>query len=574
MSALAFASLIRASAAVVASAAAATSDAAVSASAATASAIAQPLGLPDFEPAVIFFIVAAAAVHICQRLVEQAAVVIGEEARRTSFARTALCVGSIVWALDAAGLFMYRDLVIDDARLAPSILALVVMVVSARWTIPALTNTRSHMRVVLAAIGLALGMLAGNALLLSAFGGITLVMSWQAGAGAIVLSTMLATGLALRHRSARLRKDPSAYMPFSWNEKVLGGLTVVPLHVCLANMFALAPAAPAHAGGFKLLLALVLFGIVGTAYQVRSLRVDARHERSLNLALMLQNSANARLGEDGGQRLALVAERLPELLSPTRMKLHFQPIMPADDIGGPVRLEALLRIHDPDLQHVDPELFFLACERLGYTSRADRLVIRQALEISAPWRDADFECDGISVNITPNTPFDDDFVAWLKQQLDETQCPPGWLKLELTEHAMIRSADRLAHVFRELAELGVGVMMDDFGAGYSSLAMLGDLPIEGIKCDRRFVSALEHDRRRQALLRHICAMARELNLKVTIEGIEAESDLKIVRRLGTHDVQGYFLARPMPADDVAPWLYARHVERYVHAPARAASRVS
>lgn len=534
----------------------------------------QPLGLPDFEPALLFFIFAAAAVHVCQRLVEQAAVVIGAEARRASFARTALCVGSIVWALDTAGLFMYPSVVVGDAQLAPSILALIVMVVSGRWTIPALTNTRSHARVVLAAVGLAGGMLAGNALMLSAFGGITLIMSWQAGIGALVLASVLATALALRHRSARLRKDPTAYIPFSWQEKVLGGLTVVPLHVCLANMFALAPAAPAHGGGLKLMLALVLFGIVGTAYQVRSLRSDARIERSMNLALMLQNSAHSRLGDDGGQRLALIAERLPTLLTPERMALHFQPIMPADDIGGAVRLEALLRVHDPDLQYVDPELFFLACERLGRTSVADRLVIRRALDISAGWRHAASDCQGISVNITPNTPFDDDFVEWLRTQIRETQCPPGWLKLELTEHAMIKNAARLSSVMRELATLGVGVVMDDFGAGYSSLATLGDLPIEGIKCDRSFVSELEHDRRRQALLRHICAMARELNLKVTIEGIEAESDLKIVRRLGAHDVQGYYLARPMPSQNVEGWLAAREAERYVQAPGRVPLRAN
>lgn len=534
----------------------------------TVTSIGQPLGLPDLEPALLFFVFAAAAVHVCQRLVEQAAVVIGADARRASFARTALCVGSIVWALDAAGLFMYPDVVIGDAKLAPAILALIVMVVTGRWTIPPLTNTRSNLRVVVAAIGLALGMLAGNALMLSAFGGITLIMSWQAGAGALVLATVMAAGLALRHRSARLRTDPKAYLPFSWQEKVLGGLTVVPLHVCLANMFALEPATPAHGGGLKLMLALVLFGIVGTAYQVRSLRTDARQERSMNLALMLQNSAHARLREDGGQRLALIAERLPALLAPSRMALHFQPIVAADDVGGPARLEALLRVHDPDLGYVDPELFFLACERLGYTSMADRLVIRYALDLSESWRQPEFECEGISVNITPNTPFDDDFVEWLHRQLAETRCPPGWLKLELTEHAMINNAERLANVIRELAALGVGVVMDDFGAGYSSLAMLGDLPIEGIKCDRSFVSALEHDRRRQALLRHICAMARELSLKVTIEGIEAESALKIVRRLGAQDVQGYHIARPMPAGDVAQWLLARQSERYVQAPAR------
>jgi len=122
---------------------------------------------------------------------------------------------------------------------------------------------------------------------------------------------------------------------------------------------------------------------------------------------------------------------------------------------------------------------------------------------------------------------------------------------------MIAASEDLVGVLRGLLDIGVGVVMDDFGAGFSSLGILVDLPLEGIKFDRALITNLVVDPDRQTLLRHLCAMARDLGVSVTVEGIEREEDLVMVRMHGANRVQGYLLARPMPEDAVGAWLSVR-----------------
>lgn len=101
--------------------------------------------------------------------------------------------------------------------------------------------------------------------------------------------------------------------------------------------------------------------------------------------------------------------------------------------------------------------------------------------------------------------------------------------------------------------MGVAVLMDDFGAGFSSLGILAELPIAGIKCDRLFVRELPQDRRRQILLRHISALASEFGLSVVVEGVETIEELRTLTALGLHSIQGYLFSRPLPASDVPVW---------------------
>ena len=109
-------------------------------------------------------------------------------------------------------------------------------------------------------------------------------------------------------------------------------------------------------------------------------------------------------------------------------------------------------------------------------------------------------------------------------------------------------------MLRTLKDMGVGTVMDDFGAGFSSLGSLVDLPIQGIKCDKALVRALSGDPARQTLLQHLCALAHELGLSITVEGVETQADLGIVRAKGAAKVQGYVFARPMPHEEVLYWL--------------------
>jgi len=183
---------------------------------------------------------------------------------------------------------------------------------------------------------------------------------------------------------------------------------------------------------------------------------------------------------------------------------------------------------------------------------ADRVILEQALACSRPWIGPG--CRGISVNVGPSTLLDPGFMSWLSGLLEEGDWPWGWLQLELTEHTLITSSASLAEVLERLRRLGIKVVLDDFGTGFSSLTVLLDLPIHGIKCDQAFVRDLASDAKRKTLLRHLFAMGEELDLSVAVEGIETESELAIVREMGVHLVQGNLFSRPMDPQQVTRWL--------------------
>nr|WP_320133413.1 EAL domain-containing protein [uncultured Holophaga sp.] len=510
----------------------------------------------DLLPAWLLFLAfSILVVHICQLLVEQAAGSIDAFERRSQFTRASLCIGALVWCLDALGLFLYQNMTQGGARLAPAIFSLMVMILSARAAIPSLVVTRHRPRILGAGGLLALGMLLGHYLQVSALGRPTGEIRWQAVLLAFLIATGMAGGLALRHRSARLRAFKGGFRPLSWWDKVLGGLVILPLHACLTASVPLAfPATRgASAEALPVLLALVLFGVMLAASRVADLTAEGQRRRMLDRALSLVRSVNGLPLEQSATSLPLIAERIPVLLGVPGLRMHFQPIVPVHLGGGGIRFEALLRVEDPDLGKVNPELVFLACERKGCTEWADRQVLIFALEASRPWA-LEPACAGISVNLAPLTLLAEDFPSWVQARMDRLGLPVGWLHLEITEHAMIAASEGLVDAILRLREIGVGVVMDDFGAGFSSLGVLVELPLTGVKLDRALIAHLAVNRDRQALVRHLCCMLRDLRLKVTVEGVESETDLCFLQCHGADSLQGYHLAKPMPPDLVPTWL--------------------
>jgi EAL domain-containing protein (putative c-di-GMP-specific phosphodiesterase class I)/NO-binding membrane sensor protein with MHYT domain len=510
--------------------------------------------IPALQPSILLFLVfSTLVVHVCQRLVEQMVLVIDPTERRIDYIRTSVCIGCLVWALDAAGMFLYPAYAAQSADMLRVVAALGIMVSGACLTIPALSSTRDSWRITAAALGLAIGMIAAHMVLMSALKQNLVAIRWTAFAASILVASGLACVLALRHRKAQLSSIGTRFHALSWTDKVIAGVTILPLHFFLVNTIPGIPT-PSHTpmGGLPMLLALVLFGIALSADQMFLLLQGKRRQFLVNRALAMVRHVNPHIDKNQEHRLALVAERLPYLLSTEFMKIYFQPICPIASPEEGVRFEALLRVTSPDLGTIHPELFFLACERVSMTIQADREVLAAALECSRPWIRPDIRCSGISVNVAPGTLLDHGFVSWLESQLENW--PWEWLQLEITEHAFISSSDQLIQILDQLREIGVPVVLDDFGSGFSSLTVLADLPIHGIKCDRAFVKDILLDSTRQTLLRHICGLGRGLDLSVTVEGVETRSELAIVKNCGVGCIQGYVFSRPMPTNNVGPWM--------------------
>jgi EAL domain-containing protein (putative c-di-GMP-specific phosphodiesterase class I) len=509
-----------------------------------------------FNLSILLFIAFAyLVVHVGQRMVERTALMIEYSERKSNVVRTSLCMGSLVWALDVSGLFLYRDISVLDAQLVPAVLAFVIMAGSARLTVPAMTTTLKPWRLIASALGLAVGMIFAHMALMTSIGRWTGAIRLSAISLSMLIACFVSAGLSVRQRFAYLQSARSRPRALYWYEELIAGIAILFLHLCLVNAFVIVPDdKPGLNRGFLVLLILVLFGMMLAIDQMMALKAEEKRQYAFNNALMLARSVHHEVTDNTRHQIALIVERLSTLLSPESLQLHFQPICPIRSTHMGIRCEALLRARDQDIGSINPELFFLACERAGKTSWADRTVIVHALNTSLPWVHSEIGCCGISVNVAPATLLESEFVPWLNALLKDKGIPEGWLQLEITEHALMSQSERLAEILRQLHSHGISVVMDDFGSGFSSLTALADLPICGIKCDRAFLHGITQDPSRQSLLRLICEMGKDLGLMVTIEGVETQAELEIAHKKGADAVQGYFFAKAMPPDLIPDWI--------------------
>jgi diguanylate cyclase (GGDEF)-like protein len=249
------------------------------------------------------------------------------------------------------------------------------------------------------------------------------------------------------------------------------------------------------------------------------------------------------------RRLKLEAE-LRDALARRQFFLHFQPIVTPQN-GRVCGFEALLRWRHPEHGLVPPGDFIPVVEEIGLIGPIGAWVLGEACRQLRTWQREYGAELSMSVNVSAVQFSEGDLVDVVTRALDETGIAPGTLKLELTESAVMADAERALEVFARLKALGVRVSLDDFGTGYSSLSYLRRLPIDTLKIDRSFVSKLDcHDDKRQ-IVEVVLMLARALGLDVVAEGVETESELNLVRELGSDFVQGYYYPRPLAPADAA-----------------------
>ncbi len=235
-------------------------------------------------------------------------------------------------------------------------------------------------------------------------------------------------------------------------------------------------------------------------------------------------------------------------------ELHFQPIV--DLFDGRIKgVEALVRWQHPDQGLVPPSEFIGLAEHIGLIPRIGEWVIEAACRQLLAWDEAGVEVRTVAVNISPCQFERTDLVAVVARVLSRTGLSPGRLELEITE-GLSRDPGSYARVCERLRALGVRVAIDDFGMGYSSLAVIKDVPVDALKVDRAFVKDLGRDPNVAVLLGTILGMARGLGFEVVAEGAETLEQVQILRGLGCPLVQGWFFSPPQPASDI-PALAAR-----------------
>ena len=229
-------------------------------------------------------------------------------------------------------------------------------------------------------------------------------------------------------------------------------------------------------------------------------------------------------------------------------ELHYQPIVDFG-LGKITGFETLIRWNRPNHGLVSPVVFIPVAERTALINPIGKWVITAACRQHAEWqRSLSQQLDCVLyVNVSPRQIQQPDLADQVAHALSEAGMDPKLLKIEITESAVLEDLDNAVLTLEKLHDLGVRIAIDDFGTGYSSLSTLVRVPIDTIKIDRSFTSTIETDPTAHRIVRAIINMADSLGKDIVAEGIETESQAKIIRDMGAQFGQGYLYSKPVPA---------------------------
>jgi diguanylate cyclase (GGDEF)-like protein len=280
-----------------------------------------------------------------------------------------------------------------------------------------------------------------------------------------------------------------------------------------------------------------------------------------SLDLLLQNADtamySAKVARNGWKRYAiqmnlkakeklLLENDLRIALELGQFHLAYQPLVDLEH-EQLVGAEALLRWRHPQKGELPPSEFIPLCEENGFILPLGEWVLRNACRQVMIWQEKGYAPIVMSVNLSIRQFRQHDLCERIEKVLHETGLSPEWLELEITESIMA-DVTFATEMLERLKKLGVRISIDDFGTGYSSLYYLKRFPIDKLKIDRSFVSDVLTDRNDAAIVSGISAMARNLNLTVTAEGVESAGQVAFLKDLKCQEAQGYFFSRPVPPE--------------------------
>jgi diguanylate cyclase (GGDEF)-like protein len=248
-----------------------------------------------------------------------------------------------------------------------------------------------------------------------------------------------------------------------------------------------------------------------------------------------------RLDLEDGLRHALQREELV---------VYYQPEMSSSQ-GRMVGVEALVRWEHPERGLLEPAVFIPLAEETGLIVEIGAWVLREACHQVSKWREAGAQLD-VAVNMSARQLTEPDVVEVVRDALEQSGLPADALCIEITESAVMRDPEASLATLTLVKELGVKILLDDFGVGFSSLAQLKEmLPLHALKVDRSFISGLADDDRNSAIVAAVVMMATTLGLTAIAEGVETEALALQARALGCDISQGFFFTAPGPPEIIS-----------------------
>ncbi len=240
------------------------------------------------------------------------------------------------------------------------------------------------------------------------------------------------------------------------------------------------------------------------------------------------------------------------------LSMSYQPLIDLRD-GSLMGFEALLRWNHSEIGPIPPNKFIPIAEESGLIIPITRWILEETTRQLSQWQSISHTTRDliVSVNISGKHLSNDDLIADVENALTRSGIDPHSLKLEITESAAMDEPEHSINMLRRLKQTGVQLSIDDFGTGYSSLAYLHRLPFDTLKIDRSFVSRVGEKGENSEIIQTVIALAKNLKMRVIAEGIETESQYRILRNLGCDYGQGYLMSRPLTVENAETALYER-----------------
>jgi len=249
-------------------------------------------------------------------------------------------------------------------------------------------------------------------------------------------------------------------------------------------------------------------------------------------------------------RVSLAAD-LERAIAEGGLELHYQPKLDC----GPrevAAVEALVRWRHPERGLIPPMDFIPLAEQTGLIEPLTAWVLDEATMQARAWREAGYEL-AVAVNVSARSLADGELAGRIAERLERADLPSRLLMVEITETALMLDPERATQTIAALRDIGIGISIDDYGTGYSSLTYLRRLRAHELKIDRSLVAGMVGDESNAAIVRSTIALAHELGLTVVAEGVEDPETLEALDAAGCDTVQGYVLSRPVPAAELLDW---------------------
>lgn len=256
-------------------------------------------------------------------------------------------------------------------------------------------------------------------------------------------------------------------------------------------------------------------------------------------------------------RLTLQAE-LRHAIENDKLALYYQPQVDLAS-GSVIGVEALLRWHHPQRGFIPPDTFIPLAEKSGLITILTELVLNKAFHQYKSWQQEGILLT-IAINLSARNLHDIRLPSHIFSMLSALMIPAGHIHLEITESAMMADPAKAKQVLDGLDNIGLGLAIDDFGTGYSSLSYLKRLPVSVIKIDKSFVIDMTKDEGGASIVRATIDLAHTLGLKVVAEGVEDMETLSALKKLGCDIAQGYYISKPIPAEELVRWLANNNFE--------------